>query len=301
MTLQGYIFDNIDNTVLPGASVLVIDASGSPTAVGTAADANGYFSISSPALGTGSALAITNVGYTGVLFTPNFSNTYQAIGLDRDNEQLATATVTATVKKKNVVPWVLGGGALLLLALSGKKKKRKMGAVDPELIRVGEFTALAVGGYFLVLRPLLQKLGLQNSPEQKATLDAQKQALADAVAKAQAEGARTTPSYPTDQFTAWANDIFNLGTSGTPVSADNQDSIVHDVINVNTLIDLQQLINAFGIRTVGGGFFSLCNLSLGTLSCPHLDLPGFLRQALDSQHVNAINNFLSSTGINYVF
>jgi hypothetical protein len=157
---------------------------------------------------------------------------------------------------------------------------------------------IAVGAYFLVLKPLFQKLGLSQTAQQQQTADAQAAALKAAQQQAQQSG-QPAETYAPDQYTAWANDIYYLGThdNSSTVTQSDQDSIVKDVINVNTMVDWQQLITAFGQRSVGGSFLSFCNLF--GLGCDKMDLPTFLKAALDSQHVNTINQYLSAQGINY--
>lgn len=302
MTVSGYIYDNQTSDILPGASVQVVDNMGNLTGDGVAADSNGYFTLTSPSLNQGAKLAVSNVGYTSALFDPNFTNAFQAIGLDQDTAVLTSATVTAKVpRKKSVAPYLLGGGALLLLATTGKKKRRaKVGDIGPEVTEILLVGGIAIGAYFLLIKPLLQKLGLSKTQEQQQTADAQAAALKQAQQQAQQQG-KTAETYPIDSYTGWANDIFYLGThdNSDTVTQVDQEAIVNDVANVRTMVDLQQLITAFGQRDVGGAFLSWCNL-LG-IACKTMDLPTFLQAALDQSHLTEINSYLSAQNINYTF
>lgn len=297
MTVQGYIFDNQTRAFIPGASVQVANGAGSLTGSGVAADASGHFSIIDPVLDAGGQLVISSVGYTSVSVSPGVLNSSGFIGLDQLATALPDAVVTATVPSKTAsyTPILAIGGGLLLLALatSGGKRKKTMGDTGGELATVAVVGGVAVGAYIFVVKPLLQKFGITPSAQQVATTDAQKAALATAQQTAKATG-QEAESYTSDQYTSWANQIFTLATATSGgVPAATQDQIVNLVINVNTMVDLQQLIVAFGNRQA--------NCLIFGLDCTTYDLPSFLRAALDTIHINKINGFLDDQGINYQF
>lgn len=133
-----------------------------------------------------------------------------------------------------------------------------------------------------------------NNAQDTATLNAQSSSLQQAVQQAQQSGSRGA-TYTSDQYTGWANDIYQQGISNIV----NQSAIVSDIVNVNTMVDLQSLISAFGIRPAATSTFSACSL-LG-LNCTSFDLPSFVKQVLDNDHINNINLYLTEQGINYQF
>jgi hypothetical protein len=296
MTVQGYIFDNQTRAFLPGASIQIVNGVGSPTGGGVAADANGHFSITDPALDAGGQLVISSVGYTSVTVDPGVINASGFIGLDQVETALPAAVVTATIPAKttNYGPLLAVGGGVLLLALaSSRKKKRTMGDTGGELATVAIVGGVAVGAYVFVLKPLLQKFGITPTAQQVATTTAQKTALTQAQQQAAASG-QEAESYTSDQYTSWANQIFTLATATSGgIPAATQDQIVNLVIQVNTMVDLQQLIVAFGNRQA--------NCLIFGLDCTTYDLPSFLRAGLDVIHINKINGYLDDQGINYQF
>ena len=300
MTVQGYIRDSTTNAGIPSASVTVVTAQGNSLNKGTAADGNGYFSIISPDLDTGGKLMMSSVGYKSVIVDPNVIVSTGFVNLDQDPDTLATVTVTpGGGQKTNYVPWLLGAGALFFLVPDEKKKKKgKMGDIGKNWETLAVTGGIAVGAYFFVVKPILAKLGIGVPAADKATTDAQADALAAAKLAAQQSGS-TGATYTADQYTGWANDIYTLGGSDTPVSQDNQQKIVNDVISSNTMVDLQTLISAFGVKPIGGSMLSWCGL-FGA-GCQSVDLPTFLKMVLDTIHLNYINSYLSAQHINYTF
>jgi hypothetical protein len=293
MTVTGQIYDNQTNTGLPGASITMVTGQGTPVGGGTAADSNGIFSITSPQLDAGAQLLVSNVGYKSVMADPNVVVSTGLIGLDEQDAPLAAATVTATIKKKNYTPLLIGSAGLLLLAASSRKKRKaRMGAVKVDWTDLAIKGGIAVGAYVFVVKPILNKLGVFNSPQTQATLDAQKKSLADAQAK-------QPGSYTADQYTGWANDIYNIGATNDTLSFTQQSQIVNDITQANNMTDLQLLISAFGVKAVSSGFWTTCQF-LG-FNCNQLDLPSFVKTVLDGQHLSNLNQYLSDQGINYQF
>lgn len=299
MTVAAAVYDTLTRDPLPGASIAVVNQVGTPTGGGVVSGADGEFTITDSELDAGGQLLISYVGYQPVTISPSTANATGFIGLDPNPDTLQAAVVTpATAKKSNMWPWLLGGGALLLLASSGKKKG-KVSGTGHEVVDIALVGGAIAGAYFLVVKPILSGLGLSQSAAQKQTADAQQSALQAAIdqAKASGQGGQT---YTQDQYTGWANDIYTQGTqssmwnwTGTQAAPANQDAIVTDVINVNTMVDLQLLISAFGQRKA--------QCVIWGIDCNTFDLPSFLKLVLDTIHINKINTYLADTGINYQF
>ncbi len=292
MTVTGQIYDNQNMLALPGASVTLVNAQGTPVGGGTSADSNGIFTITSPDLDTGGKLMVSYVGYTSVIVDPAIVVSGGVIGLDQDNAALPAATVTAA-RKKNYTPLVLGGAGLLLLAStsSRKKKRARMGAIGTEWADIGIKAGIAVGAYFLIVKPVLTKLGVFNSATTQATLDAQKQSLAEAKAKQPA-------SYTADQYMGWANDIYAQIAGGTPLGFIQQSQIVTDIVQADNMTDLQSLISAFGLKDVAGSGLDCTWLGI---NCQKMDLETFVKTVLDGQHLSNLNQYLSAQNIKYQF
>jgi hypothetical protein len=154
---------------------------------------------------------------------------------------------------------------------------------------------IVVGGYLLLKNTNLfsgVKTGVTANNE--ATTVATQASLTTSIASAAASGDLQTLTNA--QLASLANDIATQGLLSTP----NQDQIEHDIIQVNTLTDLLQMMYQFGTRQGNtGSWFSTCGL-LG-LNCQALDMPTFVRLAVDSSHLSAINNYLTAQNINYQF
>lgn len=151
---------------------------------------------------------------------------------------------------------------------------------------------ILVAGYFL-----LKNFGLFGGA-----------AAANASSITQASAAGTTAAIAADnaaggfatinqaQAAGIANNIYNSGVA-SPV---DQDGIVQNIIEANTLQDLLLIIQAFGTKQAGG---AMCSLFGGFLSatCGTYDLPSWIRADLDAAHIATINTYLSNQGINYQF
>jgi hypothetical protein len=298
MTLQGVVYDTSTDQPVSNASLSIVNAAGSSLGGGTAADGNGIFNITSSLLDSGGKLLVSSVGYSSVIADPSVIASTGMIGLNQSPQTLPAAVVTpgsnAAANSTNYLPYVLGGGALLLLLGSGSRKKKAITGINVDWTKIAITGGVLVGGYFAG-KAILQKLGIISTPNPVtvATTTTQTAALQSAITAAQQTGTAAA-TYTQDQYTGWANDIFNLATAtsgGVPSST--QDAIVQDVINVNTMVDLQSLISAFGVRSA--------NCLIFGLDCKSYDLPSFLKAALDSTHINTINGYLSDQNINYQF
>ncbi len=300
MTVTGYIFDNKTGGALPGATITEVDPDNGSSQGYAIADGAGHFTITDANLGDGLGfkLKVTNVGYSPVLVDPSIFLENGGVGLDQAAQVLETAVVTAQTKKK-VSPVLLvgGGGLLFLLLASSKKKGRSVGAIDIDWQKIALAAGISIGAYFLVLRPILIKLGIIDGPKdatQQQTDQAQQASLDKAKQDAAAAG-KPGATYADVAYAGWANDIYNEGIAGST----DADRIVGVVKNVKTEVDLYSLIKAFGQREVSTAFWSTCNF-LG-FRCPSLDLNSFLNQVLDGDQLQQINNYLSTQGINYSF
>lgn len=302
MTITGDIYDNKTGDVLPGATITIVDPVDGSQQGYAIANGAGHFSITDPNLGGGMLfkLKVTNVGYTPALVDPSIFLEDGALGLDQGAQVLQTAVVTAQAKKK-ISPLVLaGGGGLLLLLLSSSKKKKgggAVGAIELDWTKIALVGGVAVGGYFLVLKPILVKLGILDAPKdatQQQTDAAQQASLEKAKQDAAAAG-KPGATYSDEAYAGWANTIYNEGVA----SFTDEDVIIAAVEHVRTEVDLYMLIKAFGQREVSTAFWSTCNF-LG-IKCPSLDLSSFLHQVLDASQLQSINQYLSNQGINYAF
>jgi len=143
---------------------------------------------------------------------------------------------------------------------------------------------------------LLFKLGIfGNSPNAQnndQTASGTASANSAAIQAETAAGGFTT--YSAANLQSFANDIYNNLQSGSP----NQDQVVRDVIQANTLLDWLYVKQDFGTKSFNtGSWLSLC--AVAQVNCTTLDLDSALKASLDSAHINTINNYFSSQGINY--
>jgi len=149
--------------------------------------------------------------------------------------------------------------------------------------------AVVVGGYFV-----LKQFGLFGGGAAAANANSVTSAGAAGTAAA-IQADKNSGGFATinqAQAAGLANSIFNAG--------DDQDAIVHEIIQANTLQDLLLIIQAFGTKQAGG---AMCSLFGGFLSatCGTYDLPSWVRAQLDGTHMATLNGYLSDQGINYQF
>jgi uncharacterized membrane protein len=296
MTITGSIWDWNTAEGLPAASLTIVDSTGTATSTGTAAAANGGFSLNSGLLDQpGYKVMVSSVGYQSALVDPTTLKLAGGVGLQPQSDDLAAAVVTAARK---IPSWyyVVGlAGLAVILVYATDKGKKKLGAMDQkEWMGLALKGGIAVGVYFLVIKPILEKLGLLGSKDDKAVANAK--TVDDSLATVQAGGGQAARAFYTDaQYQGWANAIQTQWFSDTP----DQSAVVNAVVNANTLTDLLKLIKAFGTVKASNAFWSTCNF-LG-INCPEYDLPSALTQMLDAQHKSNLNQYLSDQGINYQF
>jgi hypothetical protein len=153
--------------------------------------------------------------------------------------------------------------------------------------------AVVVGGYFI-----LKQFGLFGGGAAAANANSitstSAAGTAAAIAADNAAGGFATINQA--QAAAIANSIFNAGVA-SPV---DQDGIVQQIIQANTLQDLLLVVQSFGTKQAGG---AMCSLFGGFLSatCGTYDLPSWVRASLDTAHIATVNGYLSNQGINYQF
>lgn len=291
MTVYGTIYDNQTNTYLPGATIQVTDQLGNSTGPGVAADGDGYFSLTSPVLDQGGKVLVSNVGYKSALVDPSVINSKGSFGLDESADLLSEAVVTAKkITKSNYAPWLIAGGAgLLLLSTSKKKKSRSIGAVDLSnyILPVG-LVGIAAYAVYKFLGPSAA------AKANNATDEANTKAANDAAYNASA--AILPQSMPDVQLSSMATQIYNSASTGGTGDIDN---VIYQLSLINNTTDLYRLMQLFGTKQVGSGFFSTCSL-LG-FDCTSLDLDAFIRASLTPAQLATVNQNFSGNGINYQF
>jgi hypothetical protein len=170
-------------------------------------------------------------------------------------------------------------------------KKKKVGAeadYSKYILPVG----LVVGGYFV-----LKNLGLfggAGAANTKSVQTSDSSGVDAAIAAEKAAGGFTT--YSPANYSGLANDIFTKGL----IDPIDQDGIQSDIIQANTLLDLLMIKKSFGVRQANtGSWLSWC--AAAGINCAALDFDSFVKQALNSAHINTVNNYLSDQNINYRF
>jgi hypothetical protein len=153
--------------------------------------------------------------------------------------------------------------------------------------------AVVVGGYFLLKNFGLFGGGAAAQNAQGIT-DSSAAGVNNAILQDKTAGGFATIN--TAQAAGIANNIY---TAGVADPAD-QDGIVRQIIQANTLQDLLLIIKAFGTKQAGG---VMCSIFGGFLSatCGTYDLPSWVRATLDYSHLATVNGYLSDQGINYQF
>src|SRR6266850_2592135 len=282
MDLTAAVWDSISGDGIPSASVTIVDSGNKAAGGGTVADQRGVFRINSPLLDQGYKLQITSAGYQGVIVAP----------------YMLAEDVVITAKKPVPTWWLLGGLALLALLLyaASQQKGKVTGMSSKDWTDIALKVGIAAGLFFLVLVPLLKKIGLWGGPaagkdDQTAS---NQQAVDDSLKKLQQQGGTQSVVTKTDaELQGMANQIYSIGGSDDP---QGQQKIRDIIIQVNTLADMLNLVKAFGTRKVGSDFLSFCGLL--SFNCPTMDFNTFVKTVAPAR-LDEINHYLSSTGINY--
>lgn len=170
MELKGYVYDNQTGNGIPFASVAIVNSAGKSYNDGTVADDYGYFELNSDLLNTVGWLMVSSAGYNPIMVHPGVFQESGDIGLD-ENSELPADVFTFKINKETWPLWILGG-ALLLLLLKEADKQKKMGKVSPqdakEWFQLALYVGIPVAAFFLIVKPLLIKLGILKDPSEQA-------------------------------------------------------------------------------------------------------------------------------------
>jgi hypothetical protein len=176
MVLTGYIYDNQNGYGVPFATVTIVDENGKSLNQGTYADDTGYFSFDSDLLDT-KWILVTSQGYNSAMISPAVFKVTGDIGLERNS--LLPYTFTKILNKEYWPLWILGGGVVILL-LTEADKRKKVGKVEPQTVKEWVNLAVYIGIplilIFAVVIPILKKLGIIKSDEEKAQSESDKEA-----------------------------------------------------------------------------------------------------------------------------
>ena len=160
-------------------------------------------------------------------------------------------------------------------------------AIDKQTQKLLLYTAIGGGAYFLILKPLLIKLGILKSPleleqdySQKVNIDA----YINNSIKTQ------TPTKSKGEWQIIADQIYNdLKFSGI---ADNKSDAGYQVARVQNNADIATLIQVFGMRQE-----SFFGVNIGGLQ----NLPQFIIGNLDKSEIAKINDNYARKNIKFRF
>lgn len=146
------------------------------------------------------------------------------------------------------------------------------------------YTGVAAGAYFLVLLPILRKLGIVESAGVSDT-QAQNERIFNTQAVTQY--AKQKPLTPDATLLSFADAIYEaLRYSAT---SDSKDTAVYYLMKVHNLSDVIRLIQIFGVRQ---------ECYFGVL-CNDADLPNMVHSNLSTADLDKINTSYLARGINY--
>lgn len=292
MTITAYAWNSDTGQGIPYASVEVVDSNNIPSFEGTAADENGRFVLTSQLLDQGGyKIAVTSQGYLPTIVDVDMLKKDHGVMLD-------VATLDAAIvtpKKKVPTAWIIAGvaalGAILFLAAK-KQKKKKVGAMDSQQwVNIALIVGVSVGVLFLVIKPILQKLGLWTDTSDAAA--ANQKAVDASLQQARDQGSKQ--NFTDSQYQGWANAFLTEWRDGNA----DPGALASIILNVRSLTDLLLLIKAFGTVKVSTNWLSTC--AFLKINCPEFDLPAAVREALDTSEVSQLNSNLLNKGINYTF
>jgi uncharacterized membrane protein YdcZ (DUF606 family) len=288
MILRAQVTDGGTGQAVPNAVIYTQDAAGNAVGVGRSNELGNF---TAPVSENNPTILVAASGYapiqvdTGEISdTGNIQMTPQALAAGQ------ATTVIPNTTASSVPWWVWVAGVGLVLYSTETKKSKKIGdGASSYILPVG----IVIAGYFI-----LSKLGVfgDTAGDKNAASinDTTLQGAADSLANAQAAGDPITISRA--EAATIASTVFNAGTAD-PV---DMDTIQNQVIQANSLSDLLLIIQAFGTKSAGGTACSLFGNILSS-TCATYTLPSFLRATLDPSHMQAVNGYFSSMGINYQF
>ena len=160
-------------------------------------------------------------------------------------------------------------------------------AIDKQTQKLLLYTAIGGGAYFLILRPLLIKLGILKSPLELQQDISQKENIDSYInnsLKIQ------TPTKSIGEWQIIADQIYNnLKFSGI---ADNKSDAGYQISRVQNDADIATLIKVFGMRQE-----SFFGINIGGLQ----NLPQFIIGNLDKSEISKINDNYARKNIKFRF
>jgi len=160
-------------------------------------------------------------------------------------------------------------------------------AIDKDTQKIITYAAVAGGAYFLVLRPLLVKLGIVKSGAEIMQEQSQQQNISDYVNQSLA---KQSPTKSKGEWQLIADNIYNdLKFSGI---ADNKSDAGYQVARVQNDADIATLIQVFGLRQE-----SFFGINTGGLQ----NLPQFIIGNLSKSAIATINDNYARKGIKFRF
>jgi hypothetical protein len=160
-------------------------------------------------------------------------------------------------------------------------------AIDKDTQKLILYAGVGVGAYFLILRPILIKLGIVKSPLEQLQEKSQKENIEsyiDNSLKLQ------NPTKSKGEWQIIANQIYNdLKFSGI---ADNKSDAGYQVARVQNDADIALLIQVFGLRQE-----SFFGINTGGLQ----NLPQFIIGNLSNSDIAKINDNYARKGIKFRF
>ena len=160
-------------------------------------------------------------------------------------------------------------------------------AIDKQTQKLLLYTAIGGGAYFLILKPILIKLGILKSTLEVQQEQSQKENIDSYISNS----IRTqTPTKSIGEWQIIADQIYNdLKFSGI---ADNKSDAGYQVSRVQNDADIATLIQVFGMRQE-----SFFGINTGGLQ----NLPQFIIGNLDKSEIAKINNNYARKNIKFRF
>jgi len=160
-------------------------------------------------------------------------------------------------------------------------------AIDKDTQKIITYAAVAGGAYFLILKPLLVKLGIVKSAAEVQQEQSQQQNISDYVNDSLS---RQSPTKSKGEWQLIADNIYNdLKFSGI---ADNKSDAGYQVARVQNDADVALLIQVFGLRQE-----SFFGINTGGLQ----NLPQFIIGNLSKSAIATINDNYARKSIKFRF
>ena len=160
-------------------------------------------------------------------------------------------------------------------------------AIDKDTQKLILYAGVGVGAYFLILRPILYKLGIVKSPLEQSQEKSQKENIESYINNSLK---LQNPTKSKGEWQIIANQIYNdLKFSGI---ADNKSDAGYQVARVQNDADIALLIQVFGLRQE-----SFFGINTGGLQ----NLPQFIIGNLSNNDIAKINDNYARKGIKFRF